>query len=123
MPAAPRGGKFSVRAGVNQDFAVVPRLPWWLRGQGICLQLGRPGLGPWVGKIPRRRKWLSTPVFLPGESHGWRSLVGYSPWGRKESNTTEQLTFWVRADPALLAKGRLPSVYSRLQETPRMELV
>ena len=38
-----------------------------------------------------RRKWQPTPVFLPGESHGRRSLVGYSPWGRKESDTTEWL--------------------------------
>jgi len=37
----------------------------------------------WVGKIPWRRKWQPTPVFLPGESHGQRSLAGYSPWGRK----------------------------------------
>ena len=37
-----------------------------------------------------RRKWQPTPVFLPGESHGWRSLVGYSPRGRKESDTTER---------------------------------
>ena len=36
-----------------------------------------------------RRKWQLTPVFLPGESHGWRSLVGSSPWGRTESDTTE----------------------------------
>ena len=42
-------------------------------------------------KIPWRRKWLSTPVFLPGEFHGLRSLVDYSPWGRKESDMTEQL--------------------------------
>ena len=45
----------------------------------------------WVGKIPWRRKWQPTPVLLPGKFHGWRSLVGYSPWGRKESDTTEQL--------------------------------
>ena len=44
---------------------------------------------PWVGKIPWRRKWLSTPVFLPGKSHGQRSLVGYSPWSRKELDMTE----------------------------------
>ena len=37
-----------------------------------------------------RRKWQPTPVFLPGKSHGWRNLVGYSPWGRKESDTTER---------------------------------
>ena len=39
---------------------------------------------PWVGKIPWRRKWQPTPVFLPGKSHGQQSLAGYSPWGRKE---------------------------------------
>ena len=51
------------------------------------------GFDPWVGKIPWRRAWHSTPtpVFLPEESHGQRSLVGYSPWGRKELDTTEQL--------------------------------
>ena len=41
-----------------------------------------------------RRKWQPTPVFLPGESHGWRSLVGYSPRGRKESDTTQRLHFF-----------------------------
>ena len=45
-----------------------------------------------MGKIPWRRKWQPTPVFLPGESHGQRSLVGYSPWGCKELNTAEQPT-------------------------------
>ena len=41
----------------------------------------RPRLDSWVRKIPWRRKWQPTPVFLPGESHGQRSLAGYSPWG------------------------------------------
>ena len=53
----------------------------------------RSGFKPWVGKIPWRRKWQSTPVLLPGKSHGQRSLVGYSLWGCKESNTTERLHF------------------------------
>ena len=44
---------------------------------------------PWVRKIPWRREWIPTPVFLPGKVHGQRSLVGYRPWGRKESDTTE----------------------------------
>ena len=44
---------------------------------------------PWVRKIPWRRAWQPTPVFLPGESHGQRSLVGYSPRGCKESNITK----------------------------------
>ena len=47
------------------------------------------GFDPWVGKIPWRRAWKPTPVFLPGESHGQRSLAGYSPWDRKESDTTQ----------------------------------
>ena len=42
-----------------------------------------------------KRKWQPTPVFLPGESHGWRSLVGYSPRGCKESDTTERLSFFL----------------------------
>ena len=45
-----------------------------------------------VGKSPWRRKWQPTPVLLPGESHGQRSLVGYSPRGRKESDTTKLLS-------------------------------
>ena len=44
---------------------------------------------PWVGKIPWRRVWEPTPVYLPGESHGQRSLVSYSPWAHKESDMTE----------------------------------
>ena len=52
----------------------------------------RPGFDPWVGKIPWRRAWQPTPVFLPGESHGPRSLAGYSPWGHKESDMTERLS-------------------------------
>ena len=46
----------------------------------------------WVGKIPWRRKWLPTPLFLPGEFHGQRSLEGYSPWGCKELDMTDGLT-------------------------------
>ena len=45
-------------------------------------------------RFPWRRKWQPTPVFLPGEVRGQRSLMGYSPWGRKESDTTERLTLW-----------------------------
>ena len=57
--------------------------------KSVCLQCRRPKFDPWVGKIPWRRKWQPTPVFLPRESHGQRSLAGYSPRGRKESDTTE----------------------------------
>ena len=74
-------------------------LPWWLRWLSIHLQCRRPGFHPWVGKIPWRRTWQPTPVFLPGESHGQRSLTGYSPWGRKELYTSP------------------PSMYAHLQES------
>ena len=49
----------------------------------------RGGFEPWVGKIPWRRKWQPTPVFLPGESHRGRSLTGSSPRGHKELDVTE----------------------------------
>ena len=49
----------------------------------------RLGLDPWVGKIPWRRGWQSTPEILPGKSHGQGNLVGYSPQGHEESDTTE----------------------------------
>ena len=61
-------------------------------GKAFCLQCRRPGFNPCFRKIPWRRNWQPTPVFLPGKSHGWKSLVGYSPWGRKELDTTERLS-------------------------------
>ena len=85
-----------IRRIYNWGFPVSPgELPWWLRWWSR-----RPGFDSWVGKIPQRREWQPTPVLLPGESQGQRSLVAYSPWGRKESDTTEQLTltfyvFWM----------------------------
>ena len=48
-----------------------------------------PGLTPWIGKIPWRRAWQPTPVFLPGKSHGQKRLSGYSPWGHTELGVTE----------------------------------
>ena len=58
----------------------------------MCLQwrsCRRHGFNPWVRKVPWKRAWQPTPVFLPGESHGQVSLVGYSPYSHKESSTTE----------------------------------
>ena len=54
-------------------------LPWWLRGKELACQCRRYRFSPWVWKTPWRRKWQPTPVFLPGESHGQRSLACYSP--------------------------------------------
>ena len=61
-------------------------------GKEFACQCRRPGFDPQVGKIPWRREWQPTPVFLPGEFHGQRTLEGYNPWGHKESDTTEQPT-------------------------------
>ena len=65
----------------------------WLSGKGSACQsrrYRRLRFDPWVGKIPRRREWLPSPVFLPGKSHGQRSLVPTVRGGRKELDTTEQ---------------------------------
>ena len=56
-------------------------LPWWLSGKESIYQCRRRRFDPWIGKGPWRSKWQPTPVFLPGKSHGQRSLVAYSPWG------------------------------------------
>ena len=58
-------------------------LPRWLSGKEFTCQSRRCRFDPWVGKIPWLRKGKPTPVFLPGKSHGQRSLVGYRPWGCK----------------------------------------
>ena len=69
----------------------------WLRGfpGGSEVKASACNAGDWVGKIPRRRKWQPTPVFLLGESQGRRTLVGYSPWGHNESDMTERLQLWL----------------------------
>ena len=82
QPSTIREGKpdkvsFGVSAGKTQG------LPWWLSGKESTCQCRRPGFDPWAKKIPWRRKWQLTPVFLPGKFHRQRSLVGYSPLGHK----------------------------------------
>ena len=98
------GGSAGKKTTCNvEDLGSIPGLgrrlwgiPWWLKWWRICLQFRRPRLNPWIRKIPWRREWQPTPVFLPGEFHGQRSLMGYSPWDRKELDTTEQLTHATR---------------------------
>ena len=71
----------------------------------------RCGFDPWVGKIPWRRAWQPTPVFLPGEFHGQRSLVGYSPWGCKELDMTGAIITHSAAEASLgnIVKGKGPT--------------
>ena len=69
--------------------------PRWLSGkESVCQyrRCGRCGFDPWVRKIPWRRNWQPSPVFLPGKFQGQNSLVGYSPWDHKELDTTELLS-------------------------------
>ena len=82
-------------------------LPRWLSGKEPACECKRRGFDPWVGKIPWRRKWQLTPVFLPGKSHGQRSLAGYSPRGRKRvghASVTKQQEeeIWRSANPSVI---------------------
>ena len=83
---------------VSKRFSVIwipVIMVWWCQCKEPacqCRRCKRHKFDPWLGKIPWRREWQPTPVILPGESHGQRSLVGYSPWGCKELDMTEQLT-------------------------------
>ena len=83
--------------------------PCWLKWQRICLQCRRPRFDPWVRKIPWRREWLPMSVFLSGDSHWQRSLMGYSPWGGKELNTTELLAY-IRPVSCACFKTRIRSI-------------
>ena len=66
--------------------------PQWLSGKESAYSAGDAGdMGLIPGKIPCRKTWQLTPVFSPGKSHQQRSTVGYNPWGRKESDTTEHI--------------------------------
>ena len=70
-------------------------LPRWLSGKEATCQCRRHGFDHCIGKIPWRKKWQPTPIFLPEKSHGQRSLVGYSPWGRRVGHylATEQVQY------------------------------
>ena len=87
-----RSNKWAIiLAGVNGSLLSPYGLPWWLSGKDPACQCRRCRFHPWVRKIPGRREWQPIPLFLPGASHGQRNLGGYSPWGHKESDTTEWL--------------------------------
>ena len=82
----------SLKCRMPLVLSIISSPRWFVRAQFWLLE--HPGHTPIM-----RRQWHPTPVLLPGKSHGWRSLVGRSPWGHKESDTTERLTlslstFW-----------------------------
>ena len=86
---------YGTRHGLKFIFLHKAGLPTWLSGRESVCQCRIPkrrGFNPWVGKIPWSRKWQHTQIFLPEKFHRQRSLVGYSPWGCKEPDTTEQLS-------------------------------
>ena len=81
---------------INDFLRILNELPWWLSGKESACKCWRHGFDPWVRKIPWRRKWQHIPVFLPGKSHGKRSLVGYSPWGHKRIRHSLATKQWRR---------------------------
>ena len=91
-------------------------LPWWRRLKESDCNAGRPGFDLWVGKMPWKREWLPTPVYLPGEFSGQRGLMGYSPWGHKESETIVWLTLtdtYLQCRPVQFSSVQSPSLTLR----------
>ena len=90
-----------VKTGLKKQsliFMLKLGLHGWFSGwrtQLQCRRHRRHGFSPWVRKIPRRRKWQSTPVFLPEKSHGQSSLADYSPRGHKEADITARLSIHI----------------------------
>ena len=80
-----------VRKCLSHNFNLLS-FPGGSDGKESAYSAGRSGFDPLVGKIPWRREWIPTPVFLPGEFREQRSLASYSPWSCIESDTTERLT-------------------------------
>ena len=83
-------------------------LPRWLSGKEFACQCRRHRFEPWVRKIPWKRKWQPTPVFLSRKFHGQRCLAGYSPQGCKELDTTEQVRMPPTHTPTLPPPPRAP---------------
>ena len=96
-----------------------------------CRRRRRHGFDPSVRKIPWRRKWQPTPVFLPGKSHGQRSLAGCIPWGHKESDMTEHThahalkilkMYWIRDAGGFFDLKSLQAIVHHVEKGRRMPL-
>ena len=77
------------RKGLKEEVTFEPHDSVAKNPPDIAGDARESGVDPWVRKIPWRKKWQATPEFLPGKHHGQRNLVACSPWGCKESDTTE----------------------------------
>ena len=106
------------------QFLSILRLPRWLNGKESSRNAG--DTDPWVGKIPWRGKWQSTPVFLPGKSHGQWNLAVYSLWGRQRvvhnlSDYLKDKIYQIRPLWAITlhrqGKSRIPRQKTRLRKT------
>ena len=84
-------GLGSLPCSFSSCYSSLPSGRRCLSGKESIIQCRRCEFNPWLGKITWGRKWQPTTIFLPGKFHGQSSLVGYSPQGCKESDTTEQL--------------------------------
>ena len=105
------------KISITWTFLPLPGKPCWLKWWRICLQCRRCGFDPWVGKIPWRRAWQPTPVFLPEESHGQRSLAGYSPEGcEREGHEWVANTLLPLALAALTRAFAITSAYLKVWE-------
>ena len=89
--------------------SLISLLPAW--------QMQAQAIYPRLHKTSQRRQWHPTPVFLPGKSHGQRSLVGCSPWGREELDTTERLHF--HFSPSCIGEGNGNPLQCSCLENPR----
>ena len=87
-----KGGARLHRSSATKGSSLNIKRLLWIKGKPTCQcrRCKRLKFDPWVGKILWRRKWQPTPVFFPEKSHGQRNLTGYSPWGCKELDATEQ---------------------------------
>ena len=79
----------------NEISEILPRFPDGSDGEEAACNAEELDSVPGWGRSPQGTEWQSTPVFLPGESYGQRSLVDYNPWRHKESDTIEWLTLWL----------------------------
>ena len=90
LQSGQKGPKLKTGSSINSLFYKYLYFFFQADSKESACNAGDPN--PWVGKIPWGREWQPSPVFLSGKFHGQRSLAGHNPWGRKEWDTTEQLT-------------------------------